>query len=36
MWPCKIKLDEEKAKHAGFAQQNGFGPAILHRMLRLV
>jgi hypothetical protein len=36
MWPCKIKLDEEKAKHAGLAQQNGFGPAFLHRMLRLV
>jgi hypothetical protein len=28
-------LDEEKTKHAGLAQQNGFGPAFLHRMLRL-
>jgi hypothetical protein len=28
-------LDEEKTKHAGLAQQNGFGPALLHRMLRL-
>jgi hypothetical protein len=23
-------------KHAGVAQQNGFGPAFLHKMLRLV
>jgi len=36
MWPCKRKLDEEKSKHAGLVQQNGFGPAFLHRMLRLV
>jgi hypothetical protein len=28
-------LDEEKSKHAGLAQQNGFGPAFLHRMLKL-
>jgi hypothetical protein len=28
-------LDEEKPKHAGLAQQNGFVPAFLHRMLRL-
>jgi hypothetical protein len=28
-------LDEEKPKHAGLAQQNGFIPAFLHRMLRL-
>jgi hypothetical protein len=27
MWPSKTKLDEEKSKHAGLAQQNGFGPA---------
>jgi len=23
----KIKPDEDKSKHAGWAQQNGFGPA---------
>jgi len=28
-------LDEEKSKHAGLAQQNGFELAFLHRMLRL-
>jgi hypothetical protein len=28
-------LDNEKSKHAGLAQQNGFGPAFLHRMLKL-
>jgi hypothetical protein len=28
-------LNEEKFKHAGLAQQNGFGPAFLLRMLRL-
>jgi hypothetical protein len=27
MWPSKTKLDEEKSKHVGLAQQNGFGPA---------
>jgi hypothetical protein len=27
MRPCKLKLDEEKAKHASLAQQNGFGLA---------
>jgi hypothetical protein len=26
MSPCKLKLDEEKSKHASLAQQNGFGP----------
>jgi hypothetical protein len=31
----KLKLDEEKLKHAGLAQQNGFGPTVLHRLLRL-
>ncbi len=25
MWTCKLKLDEKKSKHAGLAQQNGFG-----------
>jgi hypothetical protein len=30
-WPCsKLKLDEEKSKRAGLAQQNCFGPAFLH------
>jgi hypothetical protein len=28
-------LDELKPKYAGLAQQNGFVPALLHRMLRL-
>jgi hypothetical protein len=36
IWPCKRKLVEEQSKHAILAQQNGFGPAILHMMLRLV
>jgi hypothetical protein len=26
-------LDEEKSKHVGFAQQNGFGLAILARFV---
>jgi hypothetical protein len=30
MWPCTLKLDEEKSKHAHFALQNGFAPAFLH------
>jgi hypothetical protein len=29
-------LSEEKSKHASLAQQNGFGPAFLHRTLRTV
>jgi hypothetical protein len=38
MWPpCKLKLDEGNlSKHAGLAQQNGFGPAFLHSLLKLV
>jgi hypothetical protein len=36
MWPCKRELDEEKSKHIGLAQTNGFRPALLQRMLRLV
>jgi hypothetical protein len=28
-------LDEENSKHAGSNQQNGFGPAFLHSLLRL-
>jgi hypothetical protein len=30
------KLDEEKSKHDGLAQQNGFDPAFSHKMKRLV
>ncbi len=33
---CKLTLDEEKSNHAGLAQQNGFGPAFFHILLRLV
>jgi hypothetical protein len=29
MWPCTLKLDEEKSKHAGLAEQNGLCPAVL-------
>jgi hypothetical protein len=29
MCPDKLKLDEEKSKHASWAQQNGFGPAFV-------
>jgi 2',3'-cyclic-nucleotide 2'-phosphodiesterase (5'-nucleotidase family) len=29
----KIKWDEEKSKHVGLAQQNGFGPTFLHGLL---
>jgi hypothetical protein len=36
MWPCKLKLDKEKSKHADLTQQNDFGPAFLHSLLRLV
>jgi hypothetical protein len=25
MWSCTVKLDEEKWKYAGLAQENGFG-----------
>jgi hypothetical protein len=32
----QIKLDEEKSKHASLAWQNGFCPAFLHSLLRLV
>ncbi len=35
MWPWKSKFDEEKSKHAGLGQQDGFGPAFLHSLLRL-
>jgi hypothetical protein len=36
MWPCTLEFDEEKSKHAGLAQENGFGQAHLHGLLRLV
>jgi hypothetical protein len=29
-------LDEEKSTHAYLAQQNGFGPAFQHNLLRVV
>ncbi len=35
MWPCNLKLDQEKWKRAILVQQNGFGPAFLHHLLRL-
>jgi hypothetical protein len=35
MWPLKLKLDEEKLKHAGLSQQKGFGPTVSDRLLRL-
>jgi hypothetical protein len=25
MWPCKLKVDEEKSKHVGLAQTIGWG-----------
>jgi hypothetical protein len=36
MWPFKRNLGQGKSKHPGLAQQNGFDPAFLHMMLRLV
>jgi len=33
---CTLQLDEEKSKHASMAQENGFGPAHLHKLLSLV
>jgi hypothetical protein len=36
MWPSKTKTHVEKSKHAIFTQENGFGPAFFHRMLRQV
>jgi hypothetical protein len=35
-WPCKLELDEEKPKHVGLAQQNGFVPAFLYSLLSFV
>jgi hypothetical protein len=34
--PCKLKLHEEKSKHVGLAQQNGFVPALLYSLLSSV
>jgi hypothetical protein len=31
-----IKLDEEKSKHAGLAQENGFDVAYLHSLPRSI
>jgi hypothetical protein len=36
IWPWTLKLDEENSKHAGPSQHNGFGPAFLHSLPRLV
>jgi hypothetical protein len=36
IWPWTLKLDEENSKHACLSQHNGFGPAFLHSLLRLV
>ncbi len=30
MWPCTFKLDEQKSRHTGLAQQNGFCPALFN------
>ncbi len=34
--PCKLKLDEEKSKCVGLAQQNGFVPTFLYTLLSFV
>jgi hypothetical protein len=31
-----LKLDEENSKHAGLGQENGFAPAYVLNLLRLV
>jgi len=36
MWPNKLKMDEEKSKHVILAQENSFGLAFFHKILRLV
>jgi hypothetical protein len=33
---CKGKSDEQKVKTCQISQQNGFDPALVHRMQRLV
>ncbi len=35
-WPCILKSDEEKSTYAGLAQENGFSPAYVRSLLRLV
>ncbi len=36
MWPSKIKLDEEKSKHAVLAQRNVLSPRIFPQMMILI
>jgi hypothetical protein len=36
MGACKLKLDEEKSKHAGLPQQAAYEPAFFHSLIRLV
>jgi hypothetical protein len=36
MWSCTVKLDEEKPKYAGLAQENALGSAKLHTFSWLV
>jgi hypothetical protein len=34
MRPWTIKLDEENSRNAGLAQENGFSPAFLLRLVK--
>jgi len=34
MRPCKLKLDEENSTYAGLAQENGFSPAFVLRLVK--
>ncbi len=36
IWPCKLKLDEEKSTYGGLAQESGFSPTYLVSLLRLL
>jgi hypothetical protein len=36
MWPCTLGSDEEKSRYADLGQENGFSPANLLSLLRLV
>jgi hypothetical protein len=36
MWPSTLKSDEEKSKYAGLSHKNGFVPAYVLSLLRLV
>jgi hypothetical protein len=36
MWPCTLKLEEEKSTYACLAQENSFSPTYLLSLLRLV